>query len=303
MTVLLWGRSTDAVVEAVAQACTELGLDVVAADGEEIMSVAPDGMLVTRAGPHISLEDVTGVLVRPESEVKSRESAIAFGALTAWTELTRACVLNRPSAAASNRSKPFQLGLIAGLGFAVPDTLVTTDPEDVRAFRAQHGTVVYKSVSGVRSIVAMLRPDDDERLCDVSTCPTQFQRFIAGIDHRVHVVNEAVFACRVDSAAIDYRYAAHFEQCTTLTAVTLPRDVANRCIKLTHGLELQLAGIDLRVSPDGTWWCFEVNTAPGFTWFEQQTGQPIAAAVARTLAGHRAERSRTLMSRYPSQVS
>jgi D-alanine-D-alanine ligase-like ATP-grasp enzyme len=47
---------------------------------------------------------------------------------------------------------------------------------------------------------------------------------------------------------------------------------------------LGLAGIDLRLDPDGQWWCFEVNTAPGFIWFEDHTGLPIAAAVARALA-------------------
>ena len=53
---------------------------------------------------------------------------------------------------------------------------------------------------------------------------------------------------------------------------------------------VELAGvgrssIDLRVEPNGGWWCFEVNTAPGFIWFENQTGLPIAAAVARALTG------------------
>jgi glutathione synthase/RimK-type ligase-like ATP-grasp enzyme len=93
-----------------------------------------------------------------------------------------------------------------GAGFNVPDTLVTTDPRDVRAFCAEHDQVVYKSTSGVRSIVNLLKASDVSRLDDVRACPTQFQQHIAGIDHRVHVVGGELFAARIESGAIDYRY-------------------------------------------------------------------------------------------------
>jgi hypothetical protein len=35
----------------------------------------------------------------------------------------------------------------------------------------------------------------------------------------------------------------------------------------------------------GRVYCFEVNPNPGFSYFEAQTGQPIAQAVARYLMG------------------
>jgi glutathione synthase/RimK-type ligase-like ATP-grasp enzyme len=209
---------------------------------------------------------------------------LAFAALNAWTELTPAHVLNRPSAAASNRSKPYKLGLIAAAGFAVPDTLVTTDSNDVRAFWDEHGTIVYKSVSGVRSIVAVLTQGDGARLDDVSVCPTQFQQFVAGVDHRVHVVGNEVFACRIVSAAVDYRHAARWGESIIMAPVILPDDVEERCIMATKSLGPELAGIDLRLDRNAVWWCFEVNTPPGFSWFEQQTSLPIAPAVAHTLA-------------------
>lgn len=285
MTVLLWGRADEAVVDAVAKACATRDIETLAVDGEDIASVGIDGDLVTRNGRRLPLADVTGVLVRPEGGVTSPDSVLAFQALNAWTELTSARVLNRPSAAASNRSKPYQLGLVAAAGFAVPDTLVTTDPDAVRAFGVEHGTVIYKSVSGVRSIVTVLGRDDEDRLDDVSVCPTQFQQFVPGIDHRVHVVGTDVYACRIDSTAIDYRYASWSGATTVMTPVTLPDDVALRCVTLARSLGLGFAGVDLRLDANGAWWCFEVNTAPGFIWFEEHTGLPIAAAVAHALSG------------------
>ena len=49
-------------------------------------------------------------------------------------------------------------------------------------------------------------------------------------------------------------------------------------------MNLPLAGIDLRRTPQGEWYCFEVNPSPAFTYYEQITGQPISQAVALLLA-------------------
>jgi D-alanine-D-alanine ligase-like ATP-grasp enzyme len=50
-------------------------------------------------------------------------------------------------------------------------------------------------------------------------------------------------------------------------------------------LELAFAGIDLKITPEGEIFCFEVNPSPGYTYYENHTGQPIAMALARYLAG------------------
>jgi D-alanine-D-alanine ligase-like ATP-grasp enzyme len=62
-------------------------------------------------------------------------------------------------------------------------------------------------------------------------------------------------------------------------------NVAARCVHLATALRLPFAGIDLRFAPDGRIFCFEVNPSPGFSYYESNTGQPIAMAVAKHLAG------------------
>jgi glutathione synthase/RimK-type ligase-like ATP-grasp enzyme len=284
MTVLLWGQINDPVVGAIANECVRQKLEVIVADGDDILQMDIDNDLLTKDGTRVALDRITGIFVRPNARLISADSVAAFQMLTAWTELTPVPVLNRPSAAASNRSKPYQLRFIADAGFAVPDTLVTSDPEKVRAFWAEHGKIIYKSVSGVRSIVAILNSDDGDHIEDVSTCPTQFQKFIEGIDYRVHVVEDEVYPCRIESTAVDYRYPSEDQTTTVLYSTNIPEAAAERCVRLTKSLGLRLAGIDLRIDREGVEWCFEVNTAPGFIWFEQQTGQPITAAVARALS-------------------
>jgi D-alanine-D-alanine ligase-like ATP-grasp enzyme len=57
-------------------------------------------------------------------------------------------------------------------------------------------------------------------------------------------------------------------------------------------MDLPLAGIDLRRTPDDRWYCLEVNPSPSFTWFEDVTHQPIAEAVAQLLVGANAYQNR-----------
>lgn len=205
-------------------------------------------------------------------------------ALLRWMEISSVRVVNRCGPMGSNSSKPYQAQLIAQHGFSVPETLITNDPELVREFYKQHGRIIYKSISGVRSIVKEITTDDLSRLTRIRWCPTQFQAFVEGINVRVHVVGQEVFATKILSDATDYRYARQQGGETYLTAVELDGDWAAKCVQLAGALNLPFAGIDLKITPDGEVFCFEVNPSPGYSYFEHNTGQPIANAVARYLS-------------------
>jgi glutathione synthase/RimK-type ligase-like ATP-grasp enzyme len=250
----------------------------------------------------IDLPSITGVYARPiEPELVPElarlppaspallHARLFHESLLGFTEVAelRGCrVANRVSAMASNMSKPFQAQTIVRHGFSTPATLVSDDPEDVLAFAADRGELVYKSTSGVRSIVATFDPTDRSRLERLRWCPVQFQERIRGPDVRVHVVGDSVFAVLVRTEAVDYRYArAQVGRDAELHPYVLPAGVAERCVALAAALDLPFAGIDLKLPPDGRVICFEVNPSPGFPWYEQETGLPIAAALARWLLG------------------
>jgi predicted ATP-grasp superfamily ATP-dependent carboligase len=248
------------------------------------------------------LEDFQGVYVRlmddrflPELKDEPQDSVLRAYArslhesLCLWIELSEARVVNRHSVMASNSSKPYQAQIIRRYGLEVPETLVTSDPDAVLAFQRQHGRVIFKSISGVRSIVHTLDDKDHERLNLIRWCPTQFQEFIEGEDVRVHLVGSRVFATRIRSNAVDYRYAKQqVGEPAELEAFELPAAVAERCVALARGLKLPFAGIDLKFRPDGRVYCFEVNPSPGFSYYEANTGQPISTAVAEYLTGRSA---------------
>ena len=202
--------------------------------------------------------------------------------MTHWISCTPAFVVSRIEPMAVNNSKPYQLRSIQQFGWRIPQTLITTDPAAAREFWERHGAVIYKSVSSIRSQVSKLSAEHKERFDAISSCPTQFQEFIPGSDFRLHVVGDEVFACEVESAAADYRYPGVHD--VTYRASMIPAEIEDRCRRMSAAMNLPVAGIDVRRTPDGEWVCFEVNPSPGFTSYEEMTGQPIANAIARLLA-------------------
>jgi glutathione synthase/RimK-type ligase-like ATP-grasp enzyme len=303
--IVLWGLSGDGPFDAVHLALRRRGARVALIEQRDVLetemelSVTPAlHAVVTVRDDRIELDDARSAYWRtydlrrlpPVIAANSEGAAVAAASLVeeslvVWMELTTARVVNRASQMASNGSKPYQMELLRAHGFCVPRTLVTTDPNAARRFWTDSGTVVYKSVSGVRSVVARLGDEHIDRLDQVTWCPTQFQQYVPGRDHRVHVVGDEIFACEVVSEADDYRYAARRGDPPILRACTLPVDIAEKCMALSRSLSLPLAGIDLRRAPDGRWFCFEVNPSPGFTYYEAHTGHPIAEAIASYLMG------------------
>jgi hypothetical protein len=245
----------------------------------------PRGDISTRQGI-VALDEVRGVYVRlddPEclsvaAAAKPRLRAF-HGMLNDWLEITPARVLNRTAPSAGNASKPAQARRLAALGWTVPATLVTSDPAAVAAFRARHGRIVFKSASGIRSIVTEFTDQDEARLWRLRTLPAQFQALVEGTDIRVHVVGEQVFATEAKTSALDYRYGGRSGSPARLSATTLPEGVAARCVATAAALDLPLCGIDLRRRPDGSYVAFEANPSPAYSWYEESTGQAISDAI------------------------
>jgi glutathione synthase/RimK-type ligase-like ATP-grasp enzyme len=100
----------------------------------------------------------------------------------------------------------------------------------------------------------------------------------------VHVVGQQVLAARALTDAVDYRYAGRDGHEVTIEPITLPDEVAARCVQLSKQLGLPFCGIDLMARPDGSWVCFEVNPSPGYSWYQEAAGLPIADALVAWLA-------------------
>lgn len=250
------------------------------------------------AGPdwRLDLDELTGVYARylgPEGRVPPPDTAPGVApamyaeydtGLMALLEDLPCAVVNRIGGGMSNCSKAYQALLVRQSGLLTPPTLVTNDPEAARRFYEQcQGDVIYKSLSGVRSIVRRMGAEQFARLPLLRHGPAQFQAFVPGENVRVHTLGDQVFATRVYSESVDYRYASREGRTVEMEPTVLPPAVTAACLRLARRLDLLLTGIDLKETPEGDYYCFEVNPSPGFLYYEQGSGQPISAALASLL--------------------
>lgn len=300
--VAVLGLPTEGPTHMVLQALSDEGISTVVLDQRRFAqmplhaTIGDDdflGWVGTGQRGDVALDTLAGLYLRPldEGRLWSADGASA-AACRAWTqawidvaERLPGRVANRVSAMAGNGSKPYQSQQLAAAGFAVPPMLLSDDPKAVLDFELEHGPLIYKSASGVRSIVQPLDTAAKLRLDAIRHCPTLFQKRLEGTNVRVHVVGPHTFCTEIDSDGLDYRYAVREGGSTTLRNTTLDATTRWRCSTAAQALGLAFAGLDLMLADDGQTYCFEVNPSPGFSWYEDATGQPIARTLARWLAG------------------
>jgi len=246
----------------------------------------------------VSLDEVSGIYSRlgtGEDSPLPGHPEMAVQQAHAWNllELFDGPVANRPSAMLSNNAKPCQYGAILQAGFRLPDTWAGGRLSQLERFVSRlEDAPVVKSISDERSVAKQLPLDEIRASQEGGVLPPhQFQERVVGTNVRVHLVGRRhAFACRAETGALDYRHASLSGHSLELLAMRLPEAVAAACRRLAEELELDFAGIDL-IEPvggsedPGRWWCLEVNTAPGYAWFEEHSGLPISQSLAEFLSG------------------
>jgi glutathione synthase/RimK-type ligase-like ATP-grasp enzyme len=298
--VVLVGLDSDPAIRAVRRGLSGHDLDIVHWSPRDLLNdivvrlgaPASDGAMIV-GDRTVELARVNAIFTRQSAvevmpEYRRLDPAHALAAharrasavLSAWTDVASCLVVNRPRANESNSAKALQLQLLSD-HFAVPPTLVTNDPDQALAFAAVHRRVIVKAGSGERSIVTEVTASDiAERAEVIRDCPIQLQAYIPGRDVRVHVIGTHVVATEVTAAGTDFRY----DPGARWRPSSVAEDVAAAAVALAEHLDLPLAGIDLRIGPDGQAVCFEVNPSPAFTVYEEATGQDITGPLCALLA-------------------
>ncbi len=226
-------------------------------------------------------------LSRADAAFSFRQALEALAGLAASLD---ARWVNDPWRDAAASHKPGQLALAGRLGLRVPSTLVTNDPDRARKFLARRGRTgaVHKTLQGIGDDwrpTRLVRSSDRARLDALPWAPVIFQEYVPGVDVRVTVVGDEVFAAEID--ARETASPEDFRQVwkeARMAPCALPKRVELRLRRLVTELGLRYAAIDLRRRDDGEHVFLEVNPSGQWLFVEQRTGQPITAAVARLLA-------------------
>ena len=237
---------------------------------------------------------------RPQSADPSEvtDPEVHHFTLNEWHEATNglwqvldAKWMNPPALDEVAGRKALQLREAARAGLKVPRTLITSDPDNARAFvRAQGvGTTVFKTFSATHAVwreTRLVRADEFDALDAVRIAPVIFQEYIpAEADLRITHVGGKFFPAAIYAQDTDYPvdFRMSLGQART-EPCELPDQVTERLRTLIDRLGLVYGAIDMRRKPDGDYVFLEVNTAGEFLFVEERTGQPISQAIADWLA-------------------
>jgi glutathione synthase/RimK-type ligase-like ATP-grasp enzyme len=231
---------------------------------------------------------VSSELVRPSHrQFAANESDHALAGL--W-QCVDAFWINEPKRDEVGHRKPLQLRIAQEAGLSIPDTLITNDPAEARAFIDRFGyrKVIFKSFSATQTEWRETRLLDAAEMAvldHVRFAPVIFQEYIpAACDLRITVVGQRIFPAAIYSAPAAYQVDFRMEmERARIEATTLPPDVEQALLVLMRKLGLVYGAIDLRLTPDGRYVFLEVNPAGQWQFIEHATGQPIAAELAHCL--------------------
>ncbi|NDZ82687.1 ATP-grasp ribosomal peptide maturase [Streptomyces sp. SID10853] len=192
--------------------------------------------------------------------------------------------------------KPQQLVAAARAGLRVPRSVITNDPDEARAFaKALDRPLICKPVLGGRLntgadrqlMVATHRVDPADFDDSIRLTAHYFQEDIPKkYEVRLVAVDGALFAGTIigtsEKARTDWRTDyENLEYGTT----TVPDKVATAVRRFMASYGIVFGSFDFAVTPDDEWVFFENNPAGTWSWVENRTGLPIAAAHADYLQG------------------
>jgi glutathione synthase/RimK-type ligase-like ATP-grasp enzyme len=323
-TVLVLTHAADHfVIERVAEALTRRGARAFRFDtdlfpGEARLSARagadPAHRLLCR-GEELDLERVSAVWLRKiwtprldeRLDPKLRAGALreSAAALLGFLDgLHRARWIDPPDAVRGAENKLRQLRIASEVGLDVPRTLMTNDPEAVRAFRNEHGSIVAKMLTplsvgmehqpfSVRT--SLVRDEDLAHLDSLRHAPMVFQELVEKeVELRVACVGARAFVGAIDASRsergrVDWRSARPDE--ARWTAGELPVDVVASLRALLRRLRLRQGAVDLIRTPQGRHVFLEINPVGEWGMLERDLGLPIADAIAGELLAADEERT------------
>lgn len=212
--------------------------------------------------------------------------------------------MSHPRAIRAALWKGEQLQRAARMGFRVPRSLISNDPDAVRRFRNALGCeLIFKSMSSPSLCAGEVAPAErhydglpttimSERHLEVidavREAPCLFQEYIPKLHElRVTIIGGRAFAARIHSqqdrrTATDYR---DFSVEIPYKAETLSAEVEERCVAFVRSYGLEFGAMDLVVTPQGELVFLENNPGGQFLFVEQLVPElKMTDAVSELLA-------------------
>lgn len=193
--------------------------------------------------------------------------------------------VNHPMRSEEAQRKPYQLKIAQQVGFSIPATLITNNPNRARAFVEQYGAehTVYRAFSTTAHTwreARLLSSQPMTLLDNVCYAPVIFQEYIpAHNDLYVVVVGNDLFAAVAPALCGD-----KIDTVGDLEPYPLTPAFADQVRALVKRLGLVYGVVHMRIAQGGQPIFIEMDPEGAWLRIEEQTGLPITQALARLLA-------------------
>ena len=204
--------------------------------------------------------------------------------------------MNEPLQQIRAENKLLQLEAANAQGFAIPRTVVSNDPSEVRRFVAANRTVV-KSLHGSRieldrrrlTLVAHgLDDTHDVDDAEISSCVAIYQQRIAkAYELRITVAGARVFATRIVTPSDPVDWHVFDDSKVNYHIHSIPDALSAKCVRMLDRFGLSYGAIDVVVDQSGDAFFLELNPGGQWGWLERATGQPITDAIIDVLSDGR----------------
>lgn len=224
-----------------------------------------------------------------------------------WHHLPSETVcVNSPGRAAEADRKPYQIRIAREVGFAIPPTLFSNDPADIRAsIRKWGGRAIYKPLGSLKNfwwdhqkqkLVTLFTtaigesslPDDRT----LTLTPGIYQPLLPkAFDLRVTVFGSTVFGTKIFSQEQERSHTDWRNGQRTLRyePFEVGTKISQLCTAMLRKLDILMGCFDFIMTPDREIIFLEVNEGGQFLWLESTSGAPILDAFSDFLIQPRAD--------------
>lgn len=219
--------------------------------------------------------------IHPDDENFIKEESISF-MRSLWSFMCESAVWINPfSSWHVANSKLVHLRLALGLGFTIPNTLVSNDRSLILDFinKNKYTGVIYKTFMPFSwqeeeevfsSQTAIISADFLPEQEILQMTPGIYQSLVLKeYEVRATFFNDCCIAVRIENhSEVDWRNL-HFRGKIPISEMKLPNLIHDKCIQLMRKLGISFGCFDFIVTPAGEYVFLEINEMGQFLWIEE----------------------------------
>lgn len=276
-------------------------------DGESIVFRSKGGVcehVIKIDGAEYRLDDFDSVLYmhpqihksllryEPRSHANFIERQFREVRRSLWTLMSGKKWIDDPWKIQRAEGKIFQLASAAIVGLDIPDTAITSDPEEVRRLYVEHhGKIISKIVVPAPILdhviyTNLVTEEQMKGIDSVKMCPSIFQEEVSkSYELRITVVGNKLFTAKIDSQAdeetkTDWRKKPVLnDHAVSFSQYELPYDVTQKIHRFMEKMGLRFGCIDMIVTPEGKYVFLEINSSGQWYFVQLKTKMNIATAI------------------------